>query len=521
MTTEQTANKLPVFLIIDYAGPMWQYVSKVEHHLRSLVRQLQQEQIWPQVELIIIGMGGVTGVLKTENILQRSPGALTRKLPSSSLARALNLVVTAVTGRVTNYRVKGEVFVFLANNPRANPPLHEAMQKLEKLNVNLSPLAFALPPQPITDERIKRLKTGAGVPIHLAGKISEDQLKWLILKMLQQIKSATRDGHVAEKNEQLSQKAAAAPPQVDGFAEKKRNNQLDIRIAGKKKKPPVANWQVLEPTEATDPVPHEMMAAKEAVAGWHVVGASKRGKIHAHNGAYREDAFAIAVLDNWHMMIVADGAGSCPLSRVGSQLAVEAAVTTIKEYIQLLQESQLPVENICEIALRHSLEAAWKALEVEAIQRKVELNQLSTTFLGVIHYTSGKENVVGVVQIGDGLIVAEMDDGKPLLLAEPDVGETGGTTRFLTSKNWQAWLDRVHIRQLDHPFQMLIAMCDGVADDFIPFEQHLPELFSALRKNVLSESNQSEALLNLLGYEKQGSFDDRTLTLLYRRENDI
>jgi hypothetical protein len=56
-----------------------------------------------------------------------------------------------------------------------------------------------------------------------------------------------------------------------------------------------------------------------------------------------------------------------------------------------------------------------------------------------------------------------------------------------------------------------------VADDFIPFEAYLPKLFEGLKKITEQESSE-EALLELLGYDKRGSFDDRTLTLIYKAE---
>ena len=211
-------------------------------------------------------------------------------------------------------------------------------------------------------------------------------------------------------------------------------------------------------------------------------------------------------------MVVADGGGSCPLSRVGSQLAADTAVD---EMSKIIKSTTLPADEIAEMALRKGLEKAWKALEAEANRRSVPLGHLGTTFLAVLHKPAENGSVVGVAQVGDGLLAAQFADGKIVALAEPDVGETASVTLFLTSKHWKEWIERVSVQTLDMPPRLLAAMCDGVADDFIPFEQYLHTLFDQLNQVIQKEQPEQE-LLKLLSYEKRGSFDDRTVTVLYQ-----
>ena len=65
-----------------------------------------------------------------------------------------------------------------------------------------------------------------------------------------------------------------------------------------------------------------------------ILGASQRGRSHAHEGKFREDAFSIAINREktsfgpdpemgWHVFVVSDGAGSAKFSRRGSQLVSE------------------------------------------------------------------------------------------------------------------------------------------------------------------------------------------------------
>jgi len=277
-------------------------------------------------------------------------------------------------------------------------------------------------------------------------------------------------------------------------------------------------WKELEPpAELGDRVGHVDTDEKDAPGNWKLIGASRRGKMHAHKGIFREDAFVLGEEGGWHLAVVADGGGSCSLSRVGSHLASETAVARMVEIIQGVSGKQLLPEEIAELALQQGLKVAWEALASEAEKREINLRELGTTYLALMHHPSEEGHVVGVAQVGDGLVAAELANGKVVAMAEPDVGETAGVTLFLTSKHWEEWLDRVNVVTLDVPPRLLTAMCDGVADDFIPYEEYLGKLFERLSW-IIEQEDPKQALLRLLGYEKRGSFDDRTLALIYQTD---
>ncbi|MBC8254933.1 MAG: protein phosphatase 2C domain-containing protein, partial [Ardenticatenia bacterium] len=129
-------------------------------------------------------------------------------------------------------------------------------------------------------------------------------------------------------------------------------------------------WEDREPTDPTDPVDHTDPRMLEAPDGWRIVGASRRGKMHAHKGIYREDAFAFGETNGWHLVVVADGGGSCPLSRVGSQLAADTAVATMARFASIMKNDDRTIaKEICEIALRRGAEEAWKALQKATQER--------------------------------------------------------------------------------------------------------------------------------------------------------
>jgi len=572
-----------MFLIIDYTGDMWKYVPNVERYLRDLVEQLRQDKLWPQIELSIVGMGGVTGPLRTEDILKGPTGRLARILPICNLSMALKSVVRALSGRVTNYQVKGEVFVILGNKPGVQR-WEEYAQQLDGLGVNITPIAFAFMSRSPTQNLLEKLKTATGKLIRFEGNVSGDKLRWLFLEaMVSQIKgslatrtivaeavlpaiSARGRAPGADKEGQSPEQAIAASPPPEKPVRGHSANHIAIKLSGKGPSPVgtvppkqaqqaqgergivpdtvkgkatrlgvaaiptprskvvdsqdvTSNWQESGPTDPIDPAPNEMVDREDATGRWRIVGASRCGKVHAGKGSCRKDAFALGAAGSWHLMVVADGGGAGHLSHVGSQLAADTAVTTMAKWIKLMAGNALADEEVCEIALRKGLEEAWKKLSDEADSRQVSLGHLGTTLLSVIHRPDESGSIVGIAQIGDGLVAAELADGEIVRLAEPDVDEAASVPLLLTSEHWKEWLDRVNVWHIETSPRLLAAMCDGVAVDLVPFEQHLPALFETLRQKVLSELEQPEqALLDLLAY-REGSSDDRTVTLLYRIEH--
>jgi len=286
-------------------------------------------------------------------------------------------------------------------------------------------------------------------------------------------------------------------------------------------------WQVIEPpADLSDRVEHVDKLHLAAKNDWHLIGASRRGKMHEHNGSFREDAFALAATENdWHIMVVADGGGSCSLSRVGSNVAANTSVNVMKDEVIRAEDftkwSEAEIIQFCEKTLQKGMEKAWFALEQESIDRKIDFKEFGTTFLALMHYCGDDKHIVGVLQVGDGIVAAQYADKKIAVLADPDIGQSASVTLFLTSKRWETWLDRVKVQALPAAPRLLAAMCDGVSDDFIPYNTVLWQLFGALEQQVIKQPNPEEILLNkVLTYPKKGSFDDRTLTLIYHLESD-
>src|SRR5258708_11440536 len=94
--------------------------------------------------------------------------------------------------------------------------------------------------------------------------------------------------------------------------------------------PPVklapARWRHL-PSNQQDSFyyPEEYSVSATGAAGYRLIAASHRGKTHAHQGTFREDAAAVATTPYWNIMAVSDGAGPAVLARVGPHPAGKRA----------------------------------------------------------------------------------------------------------------------------------------------------------------------------------------------------
>jgi hypothetical protein len=277
---------------------------------------------------------------------------------------------------------------------------------------------------------------------------------------------------------------------------------------------PPAEWQVNEPpAKLGDRSAHTRVDNRNA-GEWYICGASRRGKLHENEATFREDEFAIDYATDWILVAVADGAGSHHLSRIGSKLAVNTALNVMRSTV----EHEPPSKSTARAALQDALRESWKALFQDSERRKVEFRDLSTTLLLLMYHP--KKNLVGVAQIGDGLIAAQLQDGRIALLGNPESGEYSGQTYFLTNHKPDDLPSKCETPEAPGPIKYFFVMTDGVADDLYPPKERLPGLIKAI-PSVMVELKPEEALLELINYNRPGSFDDRTIVVVCKRQEII
>jgi hypothetical protein len=326
---------------------------------------------------------------------------------------------------------------------------------------------------------------------------------------------------------------AAAPPSPEAFHQSARRFDSQ-RPAPRVRQPPVivppaitqiqpAVWQEREPEDQSHAVDHVSAFNKAGAEGWRITGASRRGKMHAHEGSYREDSWNAEVSlegRKWNIIAVADGGGSYKLSRIGAREAVQTAVATL---VTSLPPSNFTGESISKI-MEGAFNAAYMRLEQQATELAetnpaITVRDLSTTLLIVAHCPA--ENIVCVGQVGDGLIALQKEDGEPVALGGAESGQVAGETVFLNNVkngNWRERIKYYKIKSFGRP-QFLVAMTDGVGDDAIETPKNFRMLFEMLAQTT-RQADPATAILEWLNYEKRGSFEDRTLAVIYPEDQE-
>lgn len=302
------------------------------------------------------------------------------------------------------------------------------------------------------------------------------------------------------------------------------------------------------PSDKTDPLakPDEAFDMVQGTA--FMVAASKRGRSHAKDGTFRDDHFGLSydADSGWHVMVVADGAGSARSSREGSKVACERALEALKkllpeevdpnltEIMDVLRSTKSDADRGNNDILRPARKCLVQAAFVSALgiaERAEELEQhvadLSTTLAIAAAKRIDGQWLLLSFSVGDGGIVLwdrEADD--VALMCRPDSGEFAGQTRFLSADELQGDPDlksRVFVRLRDE-FTAFVAMTDGISDPKFETDAGLaaPERWRRfwdddLTKQVeFSPTNSliEKEFLAWMDFWSRGNHDDRTLAVM-------
>lgn len=283
-----------------------------------------------------------------------------------------------------------------------------------------------------------------------------------------------------------------------------------------------------------------------------LMGASVRGRSHAHKGIHRDDDFGLACSESssWSIVCVADGAGSCKYSRRGSQLACSTATRTLMQalngedghsgYGQALEASYFDDQRdgsdshkrTRQDIYRHTIvKSVYDALR--AIQGSVDesqgdrLKDFSTTLLLAAHKKTDTGHLVLSFWVGDGAVVIYHENTSLTLLGRPDSGEFAGQTRFLDRKIFDDHsvyqrISLTHVRDMS----ALILASDGITDPWFETEKALSQidLWDALWGQIKPCFIQSDLsvgandLAQWMNFWSPGNHDDRTLAVCWVKE---
>jgi serine/threonine protein phosphatase PrpC len=279
--------------------------------------------------------------------------------------------------------------------------------------------------------------------------------------------------------------------------------------------------------------------------GLIAVGASRRGRSHAHEGKYRDDDFGFRYLDGsgWWLLAVADGAGSASLSRRGSQIAICEALAKLEKFlvanaddsffdaVRRVKAGDAAARNHLLRTLYDTLVraayAAASAIQSEASQQGEPVREFASTLLLAAYRKVDEFHFFAGFGIGDGgIALLRLDDNEVIPLSLPDGGEFAGQTRFLTTAEFAAAessMSRLHLRCVDR-FTALVLMTDGVSDPKLESDEKLGDCLrwreiwerdlSPILNSYSADAEAGARLLGWLDFYTPNNHDDRTLALL-------
>ncbi len=308
--------------------------------------------------------------------------------------------------------------------------------------------------------------------------------------------------------------------------------------------PPMAVWTIREPDEPWCPEaflepltralgkdmadrllarsPHER--GEHAQQGdWTITGALKRGRRHAHVGAFNEDALFVHLGASRGVLVVADGAGSSAYSRIGSTVAVEIVGAALRNAAALN-----------EAAAHDAMERAVSALQAIATGAKVDAKALRTTVLVAAWEPSATGTRVLTMQVGDGALVLAHQDGRVSRPTAGDAGEWSGEVHcFVPDSETMTYARKATVLTDVPDLAALLLVTDGVDDAMYPFPKYAPLILGQLvhgadapltglnaqpvTPSLLASNAPGDVLLTWLGFEKRGENDDRTLAVALHR----
>ena len=285
---------------------------------------------------------------------------------------------------------------------------------------------------------------------------------------------------------------------------------------------------------------YEDNAATERVlpAGWRVVGATKRGRQHAHKATHREDALAFNAGAQFTLLCVSDGAGSCPLSRLGSHVAARTVTARLMEQLPKLEKAVTDdadkLKTELSAQLTAALVAACQALVELAAKTKTSAKDYRCTLLTLLHWRGEKHELLLANQIGDGAILVLNKDKSTRRIGEADSGQfSGEVSCFVPDDNARDKAKRIDFIAPADAVECVLLCTDGIEDPFFPIAKMAGDLFRQLYTGVseplkdfktqptqppiLPQESAAGALGQWLEFEKRGENDDRTVLLLHRR----
>ena len=318
--------------------------------------------------------------------------------------------------------------------------------------------------------------------------------------------------------------------------------------------PKAATWTIQEPTQPWCPsdlektlgfsidYQNELNVNSVTMPNWLVAAATKRGRMHAHHGTHREDAFAFRKEKHFSIDCVCDGAGSSKLSRIGSEYTCRNLCKLVGDEllaneVGILKCSQESLRANLNNVLLHGVVAVAGNLTTLATEAGYAAKDMRCTVLTVLQYHHPSGGVFVFGNVGDGFLAVKRKGQPAERLGSSDSGAfSGEVTCFMPDPKigdfYKASIESIDpVPEMDA--EAIILCTDGIEDPFFPIHRTISELYLQLEDGfkspindviypqdaspqaVFRASNPSEELSKWLGFEKRGENDDRTIMVVY------
>ena len=308
---------------------------------------------------------------------------------------------------------------------------------------------------------------------------------------------------------------------------------------------PRSLWKVIEPEAGQEFVKTHLDQAMIDTPNYKIVAASRRGRSHEHVGSFRDDDFAIHLIEDspWSVITVADGAGSAKYSREGSRIAVEIVLNEFQRYLnpytiddlnndlakwQVGSQDEVTVGVATKLnqQFHHVYYEIYKSIlnqiELQASDLGANTKDFSTTLLVAVVCKLADKTFVSTFSVGDGAI-ALYSESNLRLMNDPDGGEYAGQTRFLDRSIAQDFTNRLKIGCFTDVDAILL-MTDGISDPIFETDSGLlnlakwQKLYAELDPMMKIESADT-ALLEWMHFFTPGHHDDRTMAVLWNKHS--
>ena len=308
---------------------------------------------------------------------------------------------------------------------------------------------------------------------------------------------------------------------------------------------PRSLWKVIEPEAGQEFAKTHLDQAMIDTPNYKIVAASRRGRSHEHVGSFRDDDFAIHLIEDspWSVITVADGAGSAKYSREGSRIAVEIVQSEFQRYLnpytiddlnndlakwQVGSQDEVTVGVATKLnqQFHHIYYEIYKSIlnqiELQATNLGANTKDFSTTLLVAVVCKLADKTFVSTFSVGDGAI-ALYSESNLRLMNDPDGGEYAGQTRFLDRSIAQDFTNRLKIGCFTDVDAILL-MTDGISDPIFETDSGLlnlakwQKLYAELDPIMQIESADT-ALLEWMHFFTPGHHDDRTMAVLWNKHS--